>query len=276
MTNCAASYPRDSFVTTSRFSVLPPKCIDDTRATGREMAIPIGRANNVIATNRFRITQAELQTLCHTTTLFAIEMHELPPKPPSPESESREARFSHRTDRNGSRGDSMTFTLLMALALVGGVEVTLDAGRVSIHATNASAADILRAWSTTGHVQIVNIEAAPTVPLTLTLERVTEADALEVLLRSSGGYLAIERDIVNQDPTASRFERVVVLRGRSIGTPPPMPVEPPPPPPAPADMERNHTSPPDEAGVHRILGADGQPVPDDQDGAPAPTEAQPR
>jgi len=158
------------------------------------------------------------------------------------------------------------------------VQITIRGGRISLVATNATPAQIFAAWSRAGGVLIVNVERMPSAPLTLRLDNVPEEQALDTLLRSVSGYLAQRRP--EPAESASIFNRIVILptpqvvrqtapaaAASTAGPPVPLPrptVQPQPP------LQNQQQAIPQGPGVTRLIGADGQPVEDDQAGAPPP------
>lgn len=151
-----------------------------------------------------------------------------------------------------------------------GVQLTLHDGRVSLVAVNATPAEIFEAWSRTGDVQVFNAEQLAATRQSLTLEDVPEEQALDTLLRPVTGYLA-RRRTGSAQPSDSMFDRIVIMPAPAAARPAAAPgarpnVQPaPPPPPLPFPQ-----APEQPQGVERIIGADGQPVDDDQVGAPPP------
>ena len=119
--------------------------------------------------------------------------------------------------------------------------------------------------------RIINAERISGPPLKLELNGVLEMDALEILLRTTGGFVAAARVPAPKDGSPiSGVEQITLLplNSRPMVAPPqdvpvPSPDATPPPPPPVFDA----------SGARRVIGPDGQPVPDDQDGAPAPPEA---
>jgi hypothetical protein len=107
------------------------------------------------------------------------------------------------------------------------IQLTLQDGRVTLIAKDATVRQILTEWARIGQTTIVNVERIPGGPLTLELSNVPERQALDVLLRSLSGYMAAPR------PTAasnrSQFDRIVVMptsappRAPVSAAPPPMP-----------------------------------------------------
>jgi len=79
--------------------------------------------------------------------------------------------------------------------------VTLEARDVTLH-------EILDRWAEVGHVTILNAHKLPASPMTLSFSHETERSALDILLRSLGGYVLSERT----DPGfGARIDRIVVV-----------------------------------------------------------------
>jgi hypothetical protein len=96
-------------------------------------------------------------------------------------------------------------------------------------------------------------------------------DALEILLRTTGGFIAAARVPAAKDGSPiSGVEQITLLPVNSrpmVRAPQEVPAPPPDAaPPQPATVF-------DASGARRVIGPDGQPVPDDQDGAPPSPEA---
>lgn len=170
------------------------------------------------------------------------------------------------------------------------VELTLRAGRVSLVATDATPAQIFDAWSRAGGVAVINADRLPSTPVTIRLDDVPEEQALETVLRSVSGYLARRRVVA--DASRSLFDRIIILAtpvtaritapappppARAAGTPAPVFPQPPAiqeaPRPDAAAASQPAAEPagiPQGPGVVRLIGPDGQPMEDDQAGAPPP------
>jgi hypothetical protein len=89
------------------------------------------------------------------------------------------------------------------------VQLTMQNGRVSIVAKDATIRQILTEWARVGHTKIVNVERIPGGPITIELNNVTESHALEVLLRAMSGYIAAPRPV--EVANLSRFDRIIVM-----------------------------------------------------------------
>ena len=75
------------------------------------------------------------------------------------------------------------------------VQLSMQNGRVTIVAKDASVRQILTEWARVGNTKIVNVERVPGGPITLELRNVPESQALEVLLRTLSGYIAAPRAV---------------------------------------------------------------------------------
>lgn len=102
---------------------------------------------------------------------------------------------------------ALTFGL--ASAASADVKVTMQNGRVTIVAKDATIRQILTEWARVGQTKIVNVERIPGAPQSIELTNVPEAEALEILLRSISGYIAAPRAAAM--PNASTFDRIVVM-----------------------------------------------------------------
>ena len=89
------------------------------------------------------------------------------------------------------------------------VQLTINGGRVSLSAKNATVSQILAEWARVGQTKIVNAERVSGGPLTLELTNVPEAEAIEIVLRSAGGFLLAPRRV--ESANTSRFDRILIL-----------------------------------------------------------------
>ena len=89
------------------------------------------------------------------------------------------------------------------------VRLTMENGRVSLVAKDATVRQILVEWARVGQTKIVNMERVPGGPVTLELTNVPEAQALEVLLRSLSGYITAPRPV--DAANLSRFDRIIIM-----------------------------------------------------------------
>lgn len=89
------------------------------------------------------------------------------------------------------------------------VSLKFDNGRVSLNAQEASIRTILAEWARVGGTRMVNHERIGGAPVTLELNDVPERQALDVLLRTTAGYVVTARDASSAG--ASRLGGVVIL-----------------------------------------------------------------
>ena len=81
-------------------------------------------------------------------------------------------------------------------------------GRVSVEATAVPVRSILTEWGRVGGTKIVGAERITGGPITVRLINVTEAQALETILRSVAGYMAAPR---NASTGSSMYDRILVM-----------------------------------------------------------------
>ena len=89
------------------------------------------------------------------------------------------------------------------------VHVTMQNGRVTVVAKDATIRQILIEWARVGQTKIVNVERIPGGPITLELTNVPEAQALEVLLRTLSGYITAPRPV--DAANLSQFDRIIIM-----------------------------------------------------------------
>ena len=103
-------------------------------------------------------------------------------------------------------------------AALADVHVTMQNGRVSVVAKDATVRQILTEWARVGQTKIVNVERIPGGPITLELNNVPESTALDVLLRAMSGYIAAPRAV--EASNLSRYDRVIVMPTLASARPP--------------------------------------------------------
>lgn len=106
----------------------------------------------------------------------------------------------------------LLFTMAAAAAPVSAqqLSLTIRDGLVNLDATGASVGQILDAWSRVGGTTIVNGDRVTGGPVTLKLVNTPERQALETILRSAAGYMAVPR-AASGTPGDSMFDRIMVL-----------------------------------------------------------------
>jgi hypothetical protein len=166
------------------------------------------------------------------------------------------------------------------------VQITMVGGRVSIIANQAPLADIMKEWARVGGTTIVNAEKISGVPLTFELTDKTEREALDILMRPVSGYMGVMRSIPDDGvalavpPGISQYARIIILPKAAAAQPTAaasgrqsVPAMLPTPATTFAASEPVFATP--SPGVTRIIGANGEPVADDQDGRPSPQRPAP-
>jgi hypothetical protein len=153
------------------------------------------------------------------------------------------------------------------------VQLSIADGRVWLVSDGATAGQILAEWARVGGTRIVNADRVAGGLLTLDMRGVPELEAIDILLRSTAGFIAAARTpgAAAWPPNLSRFDRIVVLPAAAQPPDRSMRAETAYPP---ARSPRTFTPPVpifNSSGAQRIIGPDGQPVPDDQDDAPSPS-----
>jgi hypothetical protein len=171
-------------------------------------------------------------------------------------------------------GWALTAVLAVPAAASAAVQLAIHDGRVWLTADHATIADILAEWSRVGATEMINAERIRSPLLTLDLRGVPELDALDVIMRSAGGFVAVSRTVGVDASHLSRFSRVVIVPAAAGGGGA-MPV--PPPLPAPVYAPPIPTQAPvvTDSGAQRLIGPDGQLIPDDQEDAPSPPKPAP-
>lgn len=108
-------------------------------------------------------------------------------------------------------------TAAVVVAAVGGpvaaddLELSFSAGRVTVVAAAVPLLAILDEWARLGDTRFVAADGLSARPVSVRLVDVPEREALRVLLRAAGGYIAESRSA--SQPGVSAFERVLVMTG---------------------------------------------------------------
>ena len=120
----------------------------------------------------------------------------------------------------------MRSTLLtVALAILMGapasaqqpLKLSFNNGRVTVDATSVPVRTILTEWGKVGGTKVMGAERITGTPMTLKLVDVSEAQALETILRSVAGYMAAPRSGATTGP--SIYDRILVMATSSTPAP---------------------------------------------------------
>ncbi len=118
-------------------------------------------------------------------------------------------------------GTAAAAILALSSSAFADVTLTIQDGRVTLVAKDATVRQILMEWARIGRTTIVNVERIPGGPQTIELKNVPEAEALEILLRAISGYMAAPRAVGAQASTSvSQFDRIVVMPTTAAPKPP--------------------------------------------------------
>lgn len=95
------------------------------------------------------------------------------------------------------------------LGSAGEVTLTIRDGRATLVARDATIRQILTEWARVGRTRVVNLDRVPGGPVTLEFRDLPESQALRIILKPLGGFMAAPRPVT--DPALSRFDRIVVM-----------------------------------------------------------------
>ena len=111
----------------------------------------------------------------------------------------------------------LTVLLVLAALPASAQQLTLQIhdGLVTMTASAVPVRQILAEWARVGGTKVVGAERIAGQPLTLTLENVPEAKALDTILRGAAGYVAAARAVPGSG--VSSYDRILVL---ATSTPP--------------------------------------------------------
>lgn len=90
-----------------------------------------------------------------------------------------------------------------------GLTLSIEDGLVTLEAQDVTVRQILTEWARVGKTQIINVERITGGPITLKLEQVPEKQALDIILRSIPGYMALPR--VTLIAGASVYDRILIM-----------------------------------------------------------------
>ena len=90
------------------------------------------------------------------------------------------------------------------------LKLEINAGRVTLDATNVPARQILAEWAKVGGTKVVGGDKVTGTPLTLKLIDVPERQALDIVLRNVAGFMAAQR-LASSAPGASMYDRILIL-----------------------------------------------------------------
>jgi hypothetical protein len=103
-----------------------------------------------------------------------------------------------------------------------GLTLSIHDGLVTLDAQDVTVRQILTEWARIGKTNIINVERITGGPITLQLDKVPEKQALDTILRSIPGYIALPRETLAAD--ASVYDRILIMATTTaVAAPPPRP-----------------------------------------------------
>ena len=103
----------------------------------------------------------------------------------------------------------LLLTCSATLSWADGLTLSVRDGLVSLDAQDVTVRQILTEWARVGQTRIVNVERITGGPITLKLDAVPEKQALDIILRSIPGYMAMPRP--TQVADASLYDRILIM-----------------------------------------------------------------
>lgn len=91
------------------------------------------------------------------------------------------------------------------------LRLSIQDGRVTLHADNVPVRAILAEWARIGGTKVINAERLSGGPVSLDLNGFSEREVLDILLRGVSGYVLGAR--VSPAADASAFDRILILPG---------------------------------------------------------------
>jgi hypothetical protein len=90
-----------------------------------------------------------------------------------------------------------------------GLTLSIRDGLVSLDAQDVTVRQILTEWARVGKTNIINVERITGGPITLKIDAMPEKQALEIILRTIPGYMALPRETRVAD--ASVYDRILIM-----------------------------------------------------------------
>ena len=94
-------------------------------------------------------------------------------------------------------------------ARAAGLTLSMHDGLVSLDAQDVTLRQILTEWARVGNTRVINVERIPGGPVTLQFKDVPEKQALDIVLRTIPGYMAVPR--AAQVAEGSRYDSILIM-----------------------------------------------------------------
>jgi hypothetical protein len=108
---------------------------------------------------------------------------------------------------------TLVFALLLLTwsspSLAAGLTLTIQNGLVTLDAQDVTVRQILTEWARVGKTRIINVERISGGPITLKVDAMPERQALDIVLRTIPGYMAIPRTSPVAD--ASLYDSIMIM-----------------------------------------------------------------
>jgi hypothetical protein len=95
-----------------------------------------------------------------------------------------------------------------------GLTLSMHDGLVSIDAQDVTVRQILTEWARIGKTRIINVERIGGGPVTVKFDNVPEKQALDIVLRSIPGYIALPR--AEPAANASLYDRILIMATTTV------------------------------------------------------------
>jgi hypothetical protein len=99
-----------------------------------------------------------------------------------------------------------------------GLTLSIRDGLVSLDAQDVTVRQILTEWARVGKTNIINAERITGGPITLKIDAMPEKQALDIILRTIPGYMALPRETRVAD--ASVYDRILIMATTAAVAPP--------------------------------------------------------
>ena len=108
---------------------------------------------------------------------------------------------------------TLVFALLLLTwsspSLAAGLTLTIQNGLVTLDAQDVTVRQILTEWARVGKTRIINVERITGGPITLKVDAMPERQALDIVLRTIPGYLAMPR--ISPIADGSLYDSIMIM-----------------------------------------------------------------
>ncbi len=108
----------------------------------------------------------------------------------------------------------LVLTVFASPSGAAGLKLSIQGGLVSLDAQDVTVRHILTEWARIGQTRIINVERITGAPVTLKFDDIPEKQALDIVLRSIPGYVALPRATPVAD--ASVYDRILIMATTTV------------------------------------------------------------